>query len=428
MRRSGRPSEPAPPVPSMTDTLEHWLRRIEQLHPAEMELGLSRVAAVAGKLDLLPLPVPVITVAGTNGKGSTLALTEAMLRHAGQRPGLYTSPHIRRFNERIRVAGEEAGDGDICSALEAVESARGDISLTYFEFATLAALWHFRRARVDVCLLEVGLGGRLDAVNIVDADVAVITSIGLDHTDWLGEDRDSIAFEKAGIMRAGRPLIYGETDMPERLPALAADAGAALHRAGDGFGVGDAGIYWTQGGEGRSLEVDRVPLGADNLATAIQALVLAGLPPAEEAILAAAPLRLAGRREHRRLDGVDWYLDVGHNAEALGRFLAGLPACEGRTLAVAAMRVDKPARRALAHFEPVVDHWYLAGLPGSRGAGPGVIRDALGDDAPAETFGEVAQALAAAHRCAGAGDRVLVFGSFLTVSAAEEWFAASATP
>lgn len=406
----------------MTATLEQWLERIEQAHPAEIELGLERVRHVAEAMELLPPGCPVITVAGTNGKGSTLALMEAMLMASGRRTALYTSPHIRRFNERIRVGGEQASDEALCRALQAVEEARGETPLTYFEFVTLAALYHFREQGADICLLEVGLGGRLDAVNIVDADVAVITSIGLDHVDWLGPDRDSIAAEKAGIARSGRPLLYGEADMPVRLAVIAEQGDIPLWRAGDAFGVSDAGVYWQDGGATTSLPVGAVPLGADNLATAIQALVLAGRPPSPEQVRSVAALRLAGRSDHRRLDGVDWYLDVGHNAEALARFLSALPACEGRTLAVAAMLVDKPARLALAHFETVVDHWYLAGLPGRRGSGPEVIRAALPDNRPADSFARVAQALEAARREARTGDRVLVFGSFLTVAAAVDWF------
>lgn len=407
----------------MTATLEQWLARIERAHPEEIELGLERVRKVADALGLLPFPRPVITVAGTNGKGSTLALMEDMLLHAGHRPALYTSPHIRRFNERIRVGGLEAGDNTICEALEAVDRARGETPLTYFEFATLAALCHFRDTDADICLLEVGLGGRLDAVNIIDPDVAVITSIGLDHTDWLGPDRDSIAAEKAGIMRPGRPLVYGEEDMPGRLAALVRERDVPLWRAGREFGAGHGRIHWLgQAGE-RVCAVPDVLLGADNLATAAQALSLAGRSPADAALRRAARLHLEGRRDHRVLDGVDWYLDVGHNAEALGRFLASLPPHPGDTRAVAAMLVDKPARLALAHFEPVVDHWYLAGLPGRRGGGPEILRAALPGNAPVQLFAEVGSALDRARRDAGAGDRVLVFGSFLTVAAALEWLA-----
>lgn len=405
----------------MTANLTQWLARIERAHPEEIELGLERVRRVADALGLLPFPLPVITVAGTNGKGSTLALMEDMLRGAGRRPALYTSPHIRRFNERIRVDGAEVHDDAICAALEAVDAARGETPLTYFEFATLAALHHFRHADADICLLEVGLGGRLDAVNIIDADVAVITSIGLDHTDWLGPDRDSIAVEKAGIMRSGRPLVYGEEDMPGRLGALVEDGKVPLWRAGRQFGSDDGRIYWRDGDTERHCAVPDVFLGADNLATAAQALSLAGCPPADEALKRAARLHLEGRRDHRVLDGVDWYLDVGHNAEALARFLASLPPHPGATRAVAAMLVDKPARLALAHFEPVVDHWYLAGLPGRRGGGPEILRAALPGEAPVALFGGVAEALNQARRDARPGDRVLVFGSFLTVAAALEW-------
>jgi len=256
-----------PPV-----TLDDWLARIEQLHPEEIELGLDRLRVVAERLSLLHFACPVITVGGTNGKGSTVQLMERLARAAGYSTALYTSPHILRFNERVRLNGEPAGDVSLCAAFQAVEAARGGVALTYFEFSTLAAWWLFQSCSPDLLIQEVGLGGRLDAVNLLDADVSVITSVGLDHQDWLGDTREQIAREKAGILRAGRPLLYGEEDMPSTIALCAADGGAHLLRAGEVFGVQGQRLYWQQDNARRTLELNEaVPLGSDNLASAVQA-------------------------------------------------------------------------------------------------------------------------------------------------------------
>src|SRR5690554_923628 len=191
--------------------LAAWLRRLEGLHPVEIDMGLGRVAEVAARLGIQrPAPL-VFTVTGTNGKGSTCAALDNLLRHSGRRSGCYSSPHLVRYNERVCIDGRPVSDAELCDAFLAIEQARGDISLTYFEFGTLAALWLFQRAELDAVVLEVGLGGRLDAVNVVDADVAVVTSIGLDHSDYLGDSRDSVGYEKAGILRPGHPVVCSET-------------------------------------------------------------------------------------------------------------------------------------------------------------------------------------------------------------------------
>jgi dihydrofolate synthase/folylpolyglutamate synthase len=401
--------------------LADWLAYIEQLHPHAMEPGLERVRAVAHNLGLLPVSATLITVAGTNGKGSCLALMEHLAGAQALRTGVFTSPHLFRFNERIRVDGADASDDALVDALATIDAARGEISLTYFEFATLAALLVFARAEVDLVLLEVGLGGRLDAVNIADPDVAVITSVGLDHTEWLGEDRDTIALEKLGIARPGKPLVFGETDLPASIAARVEQENIPLWCAGQSLGVDDGGVFWHSDGRARHIALAGATLGRDNLATAVQALVLAGVEPSADAIVAAAGLQWPGRAQYLQREGVAWYLDVGHNEEALTRFRQALPvAPPGRTRVVAAMRVDKPARRALHGFVPDVDHWYLAGLPGYRGAGPDAVRSALPASVQAELFSDVAAAVEAAQAAAEPGDRVLVIGSFVTVAAALE--------
>ncbi|MEE4249521.1 MAG: folylpolyglutamate synthase/dihydrofolate synthase family protein, partial [Alcanivoracaceae bacterium] len=346
--------------------LDDWQARIERLHPQEIELGLGRIRTVAERLKVTGLSCPVITVAGTNGKGSTVTLIERLARASGRHTALYTSPHLHRFNERVRINGEPVSDEILCQAFELVESARGDIALTYFEFTTLAALSVFQRASVDLAVLEVGLGGRLDAVNLIDADVSVITSIGLDHQDWLGEDREQIGREKAGILRAGRPLLFAAADMPNSIAEAAEQGGARLIRAGYSFGVDGSAIYWQQDGR-RAVEIgDPLPLGRDNLAAAVQALALLDMLPANISEVAGSAT-MPGRCQHKRINGCDWYFDVGHNREALQRFLGLLPAPAGRRRAVCAMLADKPADQVLADFLPHVDDWYLAGLTGSRG-------------------------------------------------------------
>ena len=215
----------------MKRTLDQWLHYQLGTHPQAIAMGLERVRAVAERLDLLQLPCPVITVGGTNGKGSTVAYIEAIARASGYRTGAFTSPHLLRYNERIRIDGTEVSDADLVQAFEAIEAARADIALTYFEFGTLAALYLFARAGLDLAILEVGLGGRLDAVNIIDADIAVITTVDLDHQAYLGNDREAIGFEKAGIMRPGRPCILGEKDPPSSVLRFAYEHGVYCIRA-----------------------------------------------------------------------------------------------------------------------------------------------------------------------------------------------------
>ena len=400
-------------------TLDDWLARIERLHPQEIELGLERIRAVAERLVVLRFSCPVITVAGTNGKGSTVTLIERLARDGGFRTGLYTSPHILRFNERVRVNGVAVADLDLCRAFEAVEAARADVALTYFEFTTLAALWLFQSAGLDLLVLEVGLGGRLDAVNIVDPDVAVITSIGLDHQDWLGDDREQIAREKAGILRAGRPLLFAAADMPVSIQQCADAGGAMLMRAGVEFGAEAGAVYWQQGGQSQRCEAAEVPLGRDNLAAALQALSLVGRLP-EDIAAVAAQTRLAGRCQRLCRQGVDWYLDIGHNREALQRFLGLLPAPAGRRRAVFAMLADKPAEAVIGDFIQAVDSWYLATLTGPRGRSAAALAALFPPSGTLRCFESVAAAVQAAGQDCSEGDQVLVFGSFHTVSEAAQ--------
>ena len=306
------------------------------------------------------------------------------------------------------------------TAFQRVDEARQDVPLTYFEFTTLAALECFRRQGPDLVVLEVGLGGRLDAVNLVDADVAVVTSIGLDHTDWLGDTREAIAMEKCGIGRAGRPLLYGEVDRPATVDASSARLAAPLFAAGRDFGAADGGeILWRADGQDRRIHCSTVPLGHDNLATALQALSLVNLCPALELIESvAAGTRLAGRSQVVMDAGVRWLFDVAHNQEAIARLLERLPRQGGTMRVLVGMLQDKPARQALAMLAAVAHEYHLVSLPPPRGQSAEALRAVLPDAAgPVLCYESAEQASTQLSLASQAGDTVLVLGSFLTVDA-----------
>lgn len=395
-----------------------------------MDFGLARVEAVRAALDLR-LRCPVITVGGTNGKGSTCALLEGVLRCAGFHVGCYTSPHLLRYNERVRIDATQADDARLVDAFTRIERARGDVSLTYFEFGTLAAAMLFDDARVDAAVLEVGLGGRLDAVNIFDADCAVVTSIGLDHMDYLGDTRDAIAVEKAGIFRAGRHAVIGDPDPPPALLQQAAAIGAQVRLIDRDYGYKaseGSWTYWSVSGRrsGLPLPALRGEHQLLNAATALNALdeLREALPVDMGAIRRAlVEVELPGR--FQVLPGRPaTVLDVAHNAHAAQRLrdtLRRLPAT-GRCLAVFAMLRDKDIGALVEVMRADIDRWYIAPLPGARGADAGMLRamlqaggvraDAIVDAA------DVAGALELARGEAGVDDKICVFGSFLTVSSA----------
>ena len=420
-------------IQRMSDTsLQQWLDRLEQLHPAEIELGLDRIRQVAHALNLLPLSQPVITVAGTNGKGSTVAVLEALFEQCGQRCGSFTSPHFLRFNERIRIDGEEASDAQIIQAFETIDAARGEISLTYFEFAALAALQVFAWEAPDVVVLEVGLGGRLDAVNIVDATVAVITSIALDHQGWLGNTRDEIAVEKAGILRADRPAVVADESPPQSLQDTIASVGAqpALF-FGDAFGVAPTGsgyrqlTLWQPGGEAKSVTLP--PGGGllvQNIAAALQAALVLGMDFTEDDVrVALSTVSLNGRRQSVNVEGIRYVLDVAHNPAAVGALLEYLQSScsNGRKIAVFSVMGDKDYASMLELAAGTFDAWLLADQPdNSRSAGAADLARVL-DELQVERVSHnknLRQALARARQLAAPGDCVVVFGSFTTVAAA----------
>ncbi|WP_426801009.1 bifunctional tetrahydrofolate synthase/dihydrofolate synthase [Xanthomonas campestris] len=408
------------------NTLSDWLSYIEQQHPQNIAMGLERVCEVAARLQIAAPATHVIVVGGTNGKGSTVAFIEAIGRAAGWKVGAYTSPHLLRYNERVRIDGVEASDAQLVAAFAAVEAARGDTALTYFEFGTLAALWLLQQSALELAVLEIGLGGRLDAVNIIDADVAVITTVDIDHTDWLGEDREAIGAEKAGIIRGWKPVVLGEIDPPSSVLRRAYQLGANAIRAGsDYFHEPIDAQHWRWRDVAQTLELPmpalQAPVQLANAAAAIAALQ--ALPvevPATAWAQGVAAAQLPGRLQRVARDGVELMLDVGHNPQA-ARALAqalGTATPAGTTVALYAALADKDVQGVVEALAGCVDQWALAGLEGARGQSAEALRARLQGTAAAQAacHGDVADALRAVLAGAQPGDRVLVFGSFHTVA------------
>lgn len=392
-------------MPPNDGDLGQWLAYLESLHSSEMELGLDRVMIVYRRLLPEGLPGRIVVIGGTNGKGSTLFALETLLLGRGIRTGAYTSPHIRRFNERIRIDGEEVSEAAICRAMAAVESARRDVALTYFEFTTLAAFWLFREAGVDYPLLEVGLGGRLDAVNAAEPALSIITGVDLDHTQWLGNDRERIGYEKAGILRPGRPALFGDPDPPASVTDQARAQGVPLRIRGRDFGGGDIS--------------EELSASQQTAVTAFQALGFA----ADEAAIAKLNDRAPLPGRFQQLGGTPpVILDVGHNPQAarwLAQRLEALP--QKAIQAVYAAMGDKDVETVAGTLAGVITGWHLAPLPGPRGLDSEALAERIGDVVPDDRIrmtSSVEQALASAHAAAGDDGCVLVFGSFLTVSGA----------
>lgn len=422
-------------------TLADWLPWLETLSPREIVLGLERVQAVLSRLDLAR-PRLVINVAGTNGKGSSVAMLESLLRRDGRRTGCYTSPHVHRYNERMRIDGEEATDQQIIAALERVEDVRGDVPLTYFEFGTLAALVTFADAGADTLILEVGMGGRLDAVNAVEPHACLITNISLDHCAWLGNDVEAIAVEKAGIMRSARPVVFAATNPPHAIVRHAHDIGADLFLAGEHFrySLSDSGEDWNWHGMATELHALRRPTVAGKMSTGnIQLQNAAGALALLEAVSltqllnnqavddAFADLRIEGRF-HCIERPKKWLLDVAHNAAAasvLADSLAAMPdfASHGKVVAVVGMLADKDVAAVVAPLQPLVDRWIAVTVPGNR-AEPAArlaqkIANACGQ--PCLVEADIAAALQIADECSDDDDLVLVTGSFYIVGPAIRW-------
>jgi len=412
-------------------TLADWLARLERLHPKGIDLGLDRVRAVAERLDLA-LHAPTIVVGGTNGKGSTCAMLDSILRAAGYRTGLYTSPHLLDFNERARIDGVNASDAQLIGQFEAVEAARGTTSLTYFEFTTLAVLRLFAAARLDAAVLEIGLGGRLDAVNLVDADAAIVTSVDVDHVDYLGPTREAIGLEKAHICRSGRPAICSDPQPPQTLLDHAARIGADLWQFGRDFNYSGDRQQWAYGG--RLVRRSGLPYPA--LRGANQLLNAAGALAALEALSERLPVSQQAVRQglltveiparFQVLPGrPTTILDVAHNPHAAAVLAQNLDSMGffPVTHAVFGMLRDKDIAGVIARIGDRVDHWHVGPTPGERGATASAITGMLRAAGVAEGAGKsitehktIGDAYFAAHEAASADDRILAFGSFLTVA------------
>ena len=411
-------------------TLAEWLDYQQRVHPRSIELGLDRVREVWWSIGA-PAPAPiVITVGGTNGKGSTVAFLDAMLSAAGKRVGCYTSPHLLRYNERIRIAGADADDAALIDAFERIETARGSIPLTYFEYGTLAALWIFAQSKLDVAVLEVGLGGRLDAVNIVDADAAIVVTVGLDHQDWLGNDVDAIGREKAGIFRKDRPAIVGMRAPPAGLLTEAERVGARLWLAGREYRLTpqlDV-SRWECGGEQVRLPQPALaaPCQIDNAAAALAALYTLRERLGWHASGYAAGVRtarVAARLQRLVTPGAtELVIDVGHNPQAAGVLAQWLAANPRRNLAVFGALADKDVAGIVAPLAAHIDQWHLSGLNADtpRGLATAQLRERM-PSAVAIEHTSVAAALDAAAMAARAEDRILAFGSFFVAAPALEW-------
>jgi dihydrofolate synthase/folylpolyglutamate synthase len=408
--------------------LQEWLSHCERLHPQNIDMGLDRVAAVAKNMGL-QFACPVITVAGTNGKGSTCAMLEAILREAGYRTGMFTSPHLVYFEERCKMNGKAVSSTDLVTHFAKVEVARGDISLSYFEFTSLAIFSCLASADVDVVILEVGLGGRLDAVNVIDTDCAIITSIDIDHTEWLGPDRESIGREKAGIMRSGKPVIVSDPHPPASLAHHAATVGALLWQSGSDFHFSGDQQQWRWQGAGRTWAGLAYPalrgvnqlVNAAGVLAALQALK-DSLPVNAQAIrLGLSRVEWAGR--FQMLPGQPAVvLDVAHNPHSVAALAQNLDAMGyfAVTRVVMGAMADKDLQAMVQRLQPLVERWYFCDLPSSRAASAAQLQSVWQTCAPrngqtAKTFDDPVAALAQAMADADPTDRILVFGSFLTV-------------
>jgi dihydrofolate synthase/folylpolyglutamate synthase len=414
--------------------LQEWLDHQQRVHPKEVALGLERVAAVAARLGVQRPARNVVTVGGTNGKGSTVAFVEAIARAAGHRVGAFTSPHLLRYNERIRIDGADVSDAALVAAFEAIEAARDATPLTYFEYGTLAALLLFKQADLDLAILEVGLGGRLDAVNLVDADVAVVTTVALDHMEYLGNDRESIGAEKAGIFRPGRPAVIGELDPPGALVRHADRIGAVSIRAGRHYKFGDKlGGKWFWQDDTAKFELTRPKLAAPaqtaNAAAAIAAIRALGatLPVNADHIAVGVAVASVPARLQRVPGPVEILVDVAHNPQAAQQLaqwmLRNRPL--GATQAVFSALSDKDVPNMVGALLGSVDQWRLAGLPQVAGRGQDIETlwrqiSGLMSRTLSSKHETVAEALAAARAQAHPGDRILVFGSFHTAAQALE--------
>jgi dihydrofolate synthase/folylpolyglutamate synthase len=413
------------------ETLPEWLEWQEELHFTKVDPGLARIGQVWSRLGgSSKLPFTVVTIAGTNGKGSSVAMLASILGEAGYHVGTYTSPHLLEYNERICINNIPCNDQLICNSFDRIDIARDEISLTYFEFATLAAVDIFCDQKIDIAILEVGMGGRLDATNLFDCDIALITPIGLDHTTWLGTDREQIGAEKAGIVRKKMPVVCSQSP-PQSILDYAKSLQAPVYQAGQDFEflIKDGAWQW----KSQNNYYDNLALPAlvgayqfQNAAAVLQVIELLvdkynySISTAQIS-LGLKLVKLAGRFQQIAGD-VEQIFDVTHNqqgAQNLAKLLAEIP-CEGRTIAVLAMLKDKDPKAVIEELKSSIDHWYVAGLEGSRGMSGLILAAAIVETIPEPKIVQKEQVVAAyqaALKDASKGDRILVLGSFLTVEA-----------
>ena len=404
---------------TLEDPVDAWLQRQVGLNPRDIELGLQRVTRV---WEALGAPKPAkhsIVVGGTNGKGSSVAMLEAMYRAAGYRVGCYTSPHLLRYVERVRIDGKPVDEASMLTALQHTAAARQGTPLTYFELGTLAALELFETADLDVAILEVGLGGRLDAVNIVSADLALVTRIDLDHQDWLGEDREGIGLEKAGIFRPGMPAICGDNDPPASLVRYAVDQGVPLQIQGKDFSARVEGDQWHWRGAHQIRNAAAV--------LAVLAALDDRLPIDQRAVREGLLyVRLPGRYQVQRWGDTTWVLDVAHNPDAAAALAANLGEqyVSGKTLAILGMLANKDVSGVVAALQSRIDTWHLTSLDDPRGLSASQLQDRLvsgGLDIETIVHADVQEAIHRVVADVGTHDRIVVCGSFLTVGAVLEW-------
>lgn len=410
----------------MTRTLAQWLDYQLSTHPQAIAMGLERVKQVANRLALTQLPCPVITVAGTNGKGSTVAFIEAIATASGYKVGAFTSPHFIRYNERIRIAGQEVTDQLLIEAFEAIEQVRVEIPLTYFEFGMLTALWVFARAELDVAILEVGLGGRLDAVNIIDADVSVITTVDIDHQAYLGDNRESIGLEKAGIMRSGKPCILGEKDPPSSVLKYAYEHGVYCVRGFSDYLIDTFEKHWVWREPGFELQLPypslSAPVQVQNAACAIAALRASNLEINCNAwAIGVESAQIIGRMQCWQSDP-EIILDVAHNAQSVEQLANWLALNPKPTSAVFSALKDKDIGAMIMQMQPFIKHWYVGELaePADRVCSSAELQNIFSahlEQTDYSIFDSVASAFMDAKQNQVVGSRIVVFGSFHTLEA-----------
>ena len=406
-------------------TLTEWLAWMESCHPSEIELGLERIKTVANSLAIDLSASKVVTIAGTNGKGSTVSYLDSIYRKAGYSVGCFTSPHFLHYNERVKIDGVNASDSLLCSAFARIDQARGQIPLTYFEFGTLAALLIFSDLKPDLVLLEVGLGGRLDAVNIVDADVAVVTTVALDHIDWLGDNREDIGREKAGIFRSSRPAVCGDLNPPLSVSAVANELDAQLFQSGNEFSYTQEMDSWSWQGlssVGEKLFIYNIPLPhlpIQNAATVLQVIQCVGLKVDEEVIRSGiGTATLTGRMQLIEVGNTRYWLDVAHNPEAAELLSQKIESMTGVVTLVLGMLADKDCRQVIELLAPKVDCLYFVDLNVPRGQKASALAEFLPSNTPVKQFSTVADALNLFKNNHNRSGDVIIAGSFFTVSAA----------